>query len=86
MKLSDVLDVAILHNLDLEVSTNYMDHVPGKLCLHITPDGIHYSLCRENYDCYGIGVWQEADPVMNVIKFVHSTDPRKICKYCTVVA
>lgn len=84
MNLNDVLDVVILHNLDPQISTNYMDHEPGKLCLQVQDDGIHYALCKKNYECFGSGVWGNTDKVTDVIKFIHSSNPRKVCRYCTI--
>lgn len=85
MNLSDIVDVAIFHNIKPKIMKCSIEHVPGRLCLYIQNDGIHYSFCKKNWDCFGVGNWKEKDPIMDVVKFIHSINFGKNCRYCTIV-
>lgn len=84
MKLSEVVEIAIFHNIKPEITFGYADHKPGMLCLFEDDDGIHYSLCKKNYTCFGSDVWKKNEPAVTAIKFIHSTNSDESCKYCMV--
>ena len=85
MKLSEVVEIAIFHNIRPGITFGYGEHKPGMLCLFEDGDGIHYSLCKKDYACSGAEVWSKDEPAVTAIKFIHSTDPGKTCRYCTIV-
>lgn len=85
MKLSEVVEIAIFHNIRPDIAFGHSDHKPGMLCLFEDESGIHYSLCRKDYDCLGTDIWSEDEPAVTAIKFIHSASSDDSCKYCMVI-